>query len=205
MIIMVLRMFLISMAFALVIGACMVIGASGGPGPDKIEPLPEVLIASSGIAIPLGRILLVRADTCYCAVKFTKAYTEKTGGEYSGEYFATYESWYQGDGTGDFSKSNVVFTRRDLWWRLPIGIGRLWLIMRYRDDIQCGPVTLKWWAQTAISWIPKKMGSGLQTIHFAPTPWMSISEVNVHDPRITWYYRRDDLPEVRIPIDQLWR
>ncbi len=181
------------------------VNALGGARPVRIEPLADVIIGPSGIAMPLQRILLIQANSCYCAIKFIKAYTEQVQGEYSGEYFATYESWWQDDGTGDFSKSNVLFKRDDLWWRLPIGIGRLWLIMRYRKDIKCGPVTLEWWRQTVILWTPKKINEKVKTIHFAPTPWVSISEVNVRDPRIIWYYQKPDLPEIRIPIDQLWK
>ncbi len=179
--------------------------ALGRHGSSKIEPASDVFISQDGIAVPLERILLVKADTCYCAVKFTNAYAEEVQGKYSGEFFASYESWYQGDGTGGLSKLNVKFTKGDLSWKLPIGIGRLWLITRRREDIQCGSIILRWLAQTAVSLTPKKVDEKVENIYFAPTPWTSIQEVNVRDPRIVWYRQEPDRAQIRISIDHLWK
>ena len=51
------------------------------PGPD------EVNFGPMGIEMPLGRMLLIRKDSKYYAVKFTKLWTEKDGKE----QYATYE------------------------------------------------------------------------------------------------------------------
>jgi hypothetical protein len=67
------------------------------PGSD------EVLIGPNAIIIPLGRILLVRKDLDYCGIKFTRFWTGKT----LDDQYAAYESYYQGDKTGDFSNSKV--------------------------------------------------------------------------------------------------
>lgn len=68
-------------------------------------------------------------------------------------------------------------------------------------------MTLEWWAQTAVALIPKKTISKFQNILFAPTPWTSISQVNVNDKGIIWYEPgtiEGDRRDIRIPIDQLW-
>jgi hypothetical protein len=187
--------------FALGTGNCEdVLHASGTYEPIELEPLSDVLIGRDRIAMPLKRIFLVRADSLYCAVRFTKEEIGKT----EGEYFATYESWFQGDGSGEISKSNVEITRGDLWWKLPIGIGRLWLATKKKDEISCGAISLKWLAQTAVYLTPKKVGVG-QVVHFAPTPWTSIAEVNVYDSRIVWYPQGYESPEIQTPINQLWK
>jgi hypothetical protein len=56
--------------------------------PIKVEPLTDALVGHGRIAMPVGRIFLVRADFSYCAVRFTKEQMGKT----DGEYFAAYES-----------------------------------------------------------------------------------------------------------------
>jgi len=153
--------------------------------------------------MPMGMIFLVRSDCSYCAVRFTK----EEMGKIDGEYFAAYESWYQGDGTGDFSKLNVIFVKDDLWWKLPIGIGRLWLFSRKQDEVRCGDITLRWLIRTSVELIPTKTTSKLESIRFAPTPWTSISQVNVADKRLTWYEARgveDDRRDIRIPIE-FWK
>ncbi len=187
-----------------IVGVTEPYAMSGPPRTIRLEPLSEVLIGRGRIAFPLKRIVLVRAGSSYCAVRFTKAY----GGKTDAEDFAEYESWYQGDGTGNFSSSNVVYAKRDLWWKAPIGIGRLWLMTRDRDEVQCGPITLSWMPDTVIELTPKKAERVSGPLRFAPTPWTSISEVNVHDARIKWYepgMHGENTPDIRIPIDQLWK
>ncbi len=193
--------------FALGVTEAMVKNAgamSGPPRTIRAEPLNDVLIGHGRIAVPLGTICLIRFDSSYCAVRFSNAHAGAT----DAEDYASYESWYQGDTTGLFSKSNVVFRKGDLWWKAPLGIGRIWLLKRDRDEISCGPILLKWWPYSSIAMIPKKAEGVSGPLRFAPTPWTSISEVNVHDARIKWYdpgMRGENTPDIRIPIDQLWK
>ena len=172
--------------------------------PVKVEPITDAVVGYGRIAMPVGRIFLVRADLSYCAVRFTKERNTVADPEYSAEY----ESWCQGDGTGDFSKPNVLFVKDKLWWKRPIGIGRLWLFTRQQNEIRCGGVTLEWWGRTTVQWIPKKTISKFQNILFAPTPWTSISQVDVNDKRIIWYepgtVEGDRYRNISIPVDRLW-
>ncbi len=75
----------------------------------------EVYIGEVNIAMPLGKILLVRRDSDYCAIKFTKFWSENTS-EVStlfvaagSDEYAMYESYYQDNMTGDFTTKNMKF------------------------------------------------------------------------------------------------
>jgi len=76
----------------------------------------EVHIAPHYVAMPLGRIVLIRRGSEYCAVKFTEAWKGKT----ESARFANYESYYQGDGTGDFQSKNVEFKKDTLVDRISV-------------------------------------------------------------------------------------
>ena len=168
--------------------------------PKEIElTSPDVRLGRDYIALPVGRILLVNIGSRYCAIKFTKAWE----GEPGDEYFAEYESYYQGDGTGDFSKTNVKHTQGELWRKTPIGIGRLWIISRLENSIRCGPFVLTWGYGTNVYFTATKPIDE-KRVRAAPTVWSRISEVNVIDPRLKWYGANDITERTRIPLDRLW-
>lgn len=153
----------------------------------------DVVIGDDFVQIPLGRILLIHKGSGYCAVKFTAAWTGKT----EEDRYATYESYYQGDGTGDFLNKNVQFKKGDLILRRTVGLGHpRFPVGCTKTRVRCGPTEL--------------VGYALRYVYFpaetdyAPTEWTDISQVNVFDPRLKWYkndYRRK---VIRIPVDQLW-
>ena len=65
------------------------------------------MIGGNAFAMPMGRIVLVRKDSQYGAIKFTETWE----GETDFDSFTKYESYYQGDGSGDFSKDNVQLNK----------------------------------------------------------------------------------------------
>jgi hypothetical protein len=153
----------------------------------------DVLTAWEGISMPLGRILLARKGSEYCAIKFTDTWL----GETEHDYFSSYDSYCQVDGSGDFTKSNVTSEIGELSYpRI-----RSFRIIDYRYQkgaktvIKCGQMKLNW---TFIAYID------FDKNELAPTPWTSIKEVNVHDPRIRWYKKDSNRKRLSGPIDQLW-
>lgn len=76
------------------------------PAPD------EVFIEDVSVSMPLGRILLTRKGSEYCALKFTNTWL----GETKEDHYSSYEFNYQGDGSSDFSKSNVVSGTDELFY-----------------------------------------------------------------------------------------
>jgi hypothetical protein len=193
---------------------------------DYLEPKAnEVLIGHACIEVPLGNILLVRKDTHYCALKFTRYWTEidekqkeknvpyeARGGidaelarERYTKKFAAYEVYYQEDGSADFSRSNVVKSEHIASW-LPLkGPFRPFIYQPGNSHVKCGPFRLVWAYKKSVCFIPSGKGEGDFGLELAPTPWTEISQVNVFDPRVKWYRYDEKRERVFIPIDKLWQ
>lgn len=167
-------------------------------------------VGQTYIVMPLDNILLVRKGYEYCAIKFTKFWTENTS-EIStlfvaagSDEYALYESHYQGDGSGDFSKKNVQFKKEKLSFPKPRGIGRLAFSFG-NNEIICGSFKLFWAGKGAVRFYGKGKEEGDYGIELAPTKWTDISQVNVFDPRLKWYRYDEKRERVNIPIDKLWK
>lgn len=178
----------------------------GDIGPPQSN---EVHIAEVGIVMPLGKILLVRTSSEYCAVKFTKFWSENTS-EVStlfvaagSDEYAIYESYYQGDKTGDFSKKNIQFKKEKLSFPKPRGIGRLAFSFGNKE-VKCGFIKLLWSGKGSVHFYKEGQDQGDYGIELAPTKWTNISEVNVFDPRLKWYRYDEYRKRENIPIDKLW-
>jgi len=167
----------------------------------EIKPLnpDDVGIAPNAIRVPVGKILLVRKNTEYCAIKLTKFWTGKT----QADEYAAYESYYQGDKTGDFTNKNVKFKQGKLSCPRPRGIGRLSFSFGSKD-IQCGPIKLFWSGKGWVYFFNSNQEQGDYGIELAPTKWMHISQVNVFDERLKWYRYDENRQRVKFPVDQLW-
>lgn len=178
-------------------------GEVGSPGPD------EVHISEIGIIMPLGKILLVRKGSEYCAIKFTKVWSENTSEVGSifvasgSDEYAIYESSYQGDKSGDFSKSNVQFKKDKLSFPKPRGIGRLAFSFGNKE-IKCGSIKLEWFGKGSVYFYREGQKQGDYGIELAPTKWTDITQVNVFDQRLKWYRYDEKRLRVNIPIDKLW-
>ncbi len=174
----------------------------------------SVLVANTAVGTPLGRILLIRKGPTCCALKFTEFWAAKTEKDrYKGKdwwNYARYETWYQGDGTGDFSKRNVEVKEDEVHEARHFAIGRLVLgFGGDRGQVQCGPIKLLWTQNGIVCFYRLGMSTSPERIkeygiELAPTPWKDISEVDLHDPRITWYVYDDARERTDIPIDRLW-
>lgn len=168
-------------------------GDVGIPGPDDVH------IGKSAIVMPLGKILLVRRDSDYCAIKFMKFWAGKT----EKDLYARYESYCQDDKTGDFSKLNVRVRKAELSFPKPRGIGRLAFSFGNKE-IDCGPVRLFWSGQGAVHFYSEGQKQADYGIELAPTKWTDILQVNVVDPRLKWYRYDENRKRMNIPADRLW-
>lgn len=108
-------------------------GASGGKG-QSLGNSEEVTLYKTAIEMPTGRFLLARRDLDYCAIIFTKTWTEGKNNE---DHYAAYNSYCQTDKTGIFGNKNVRVIRETLSFPKPLGIGRLTLNPGNKE-IQCG-------------------------------------------------------------------
>ncbi len=181
---------------------------TGGNGMEATErrqdlgsPSEYVIVSPNAIIMPLGRILLIRRDSDYGAIKFTKFWTGKT----EDDLYATYESYYQDDKTGDFANKNVKFTKEEL--RSPKPIFSLFghpFAFGIKEEIKCGPIRLWWVGRGTVCFFKRSQRQGDYSIELAPTKWTDISHVNVSDPRLKWYRYDEKRKNIKIPLDRLW-
>jgi len=173
------------------------VGAAGQEG-GRVYATELVHIAPHFVSMPIGRIVLIRRGSEYCAVKFAEVWKGKT----ESARFQNYESYYQGDGTGDFSSKNAQFTKDTLVDRQSV-LGRLYPVpFGHRNlYIKCGAVKLLW-SDSGTLYFSESPGRG--GVELAPTEWTDISQVNVFDPRLKWYRYDEKRKDIYIPIDQLW-
>jgi len=159
----------------------------------------EIIVTPVAVKMPVGRVLIVRKNLEYCVLKFTKIWAGKT----EEDWYASYESYYQGDKTGDFSKTSVQLRKYELSSPRPHGIGRL--AFSFGDkDVKCGPLKLFWFGQSWVYFFSNGQKEGDYGIELAPTKWTDISQVNVFDPRLKWYRYDAKRQDIKIPIDRLW-
>ena len=168
-------------------------GDVGPPGPNDVH------IGKTAIVMPLGKIFLIRKGADYGAVKFTEFWTGKT----EEDYYARYESYYQGDKTGVLSKKDVKFRKEELSFPKPRGVGRLAFSFGNKE-VKCGPIRLFWSGKGAVHFYKEGQEEGDYGIELAPTKWTDILQVNVFDSRLKWYRYDEKRQRVNIPIDKLW-
>jgi hypothetical protein len=199
-------------------------GNFAGPYSSPMTKADEVAIYHGGVVIPLDRILLVRKDDRYCALKFTRVWTEvdeermkeyapdiAKGGDSADHFreiatrkYALYESYFQKGCAGDFSSNSLEIRYGKASW-LPLrGPFRPFIYQPGEAYVKCCSFKLVWSYQTGVSFIPSGKYLGDYGIELAPTPWTNIKEVNVWDSRINWYRYDEKRERVFIPIDELW-
>jgi len=184
------------------VGIMAAVGDTTGQKESKPHVEEYVGIHPNGVAMPLGRILLARKGSKYCAMKLTETWT----GETKEDIFTNYESYYLGDSTGDFSNKNVQFTKGQLAERRAIMFFKILLYTTgpENDEIKCGRMKL-FCLQNVVYFyhVGRPSKKDFLIDELAPTKWTDISQVNVFDPRLKWY--RDEMRKsIKIPIDQLW-
>lgn len=188
---------------------------NGGQSPERKEsemPIESnnVIITPVAVNMPLGKILLVRRNSDYCAIKFTKIWSENATEVDSifaargSDQYAMYDSYYQADKTGDFSKKNVQFKKDKLSFPKPRGIGRFSFSFGNKD-VRCGPFQLFWFGQGWIYFYGSGQKESDYDIELSPTKWTDIGQVNVSEPRLKWYRYDAKRQDTKIAIDELWK
>lgn len=167
-------------------------GDVGAPSPN------EVHIGVNCIIMPLGKILLVRRDSEYCAIKFTKFWTGKT----EEDLFANYESYNLEIKAGNLNKENIQINKGELSFPKPRGIGRFAFSFGNKE-IKCGLIKLFWSGEGAVHFYEEGQHQGDYGIELAPTNWSDISEVNLSDTHLRWYRYDDKRKRKNIKLNEL--
>jgi len=117
--------------------------------------------------------------------------------------YARYEWFYQPDGRGNFTRASVEHGTRELLQRPLRGRGHF-EFQTGEVTVKCGPFRQTWIypAGFSLGRSPKHADPRLEA---AQTKARDIGEVDVNDPRVTWYrYRLGPPPDFTRPIDQLY-
>lgn len=186
----------------LIVVAIFGIGTMVDANASELPNANDVYITPNSIGMPLNRILLVRKDDDYCIVRFTRNW-----GKTDYDQHVEYESYYQGDKSGNFSNKNVQYRKEEVYYKRPIffifGHG---VAIGAKLNIHCGQIELWWSAGPFLAFVYFNRADQDQKdygIELAPTPWTDIKEVDLKDPRVKWY-RYDEIRErVFVPIDKL--
>ncbi|MFC1867173.1 hypothetical protein ACFL0H_03460 [Thermodesulfobacteriota bacterium] len=159
----------------------------------------DVVIAPNAIIMPLGRILLVRKSSKYCAIKFIKFWTGQT----DEDMYAEYESYYKSDNLINWSNEDVEFRKGTLSAPKPRGLGRFAFSFGNRN-INCGFTKLQWSGKGSVYFYKEGWKQDDYGIEIAPTIWTDILQVNIHDERIKWYRFDNNRKRVTKPVDKIW-
>jgi hypothetical protein len=157
-------------------------------------------IRPNGIIMPKGRMLLLRRSGEYGAIKVID-FSGKPGPP----WFADYESYYQGDQSGDFTRQNIQVRKERVSLSRTYGIALLglgWAFGKY--NIECGSIKLLWTDSFWVGFFSREQDQGDYGIEFSPTKWTDLSQVNVFDPRLKWYRYDTGRQTIQISVDQLW-
>lgn len=162
----------------------------------------DVRIRPHDIAIPLGYIFLIKKDNSILgAVRFKESWT----GWVEDHVYTSYESWYQPDGSGNFSKENVEHIKKTAWiW----GWGHRKYLFNFDNAVvHCGPIKLPWAFKGLVDFFPIDPMAPYTVkccVDLAPTKWTEIKDVNAQDASLKWYTYEKDRPIMDIHIDELW-
>lgn len=171
------------------------------PQDTRTEDLAtRFVINGGGIELPIGAILLVRRNNQLGAIHLTRISADST--EWLGD--SAYESWFQSDSSQFLSETSRQ--TGNLHLRPSKGPGRGMYIYKpgpYRARIGKwlfgfdGPNKMVMTDHSSV-----KGDYGDRGFQFAPTSACSLSELNIHDPRLRWF-RYDHGASVILPLAEL--
>jgi hypothetical protein len=140
----------------------------------------EILIAPNSILMPEGKILLIRKEGEYGAIKFLH-YTEGDK-----DWYAEYECCYL---TKKYKKSDACgfsIKKNKLHSPNPRGLGRFSFSFGNKE-IKCGPFRLTWRGKGSVYFYGQDQREGDYGIALAPTVWDDFKQIDIEDEKLTWY------------------
>lgn len=158
----------------------------------------KVILDQHAIKMPLNRILLIRRNNEFCAIKFIrywKTYSWKTNK--GDRRFAEYIGYYWDNDKLDIKQYVLKYPKL-------IGIGRLSFAFDDNMFIECNKSKLLSSGNGWVYFSPPDQPFGDYGIEFGPTIWNSIDEVNISDEHIKWFRYDETRCEKEYSIDELW-
>jgi hypothetical protein len=159
----------------------------------------NVQLGPNNVEIPYGKIMLIRKNNIYGALKFNTYWV----GQNKDDNYATYDCWYQDDSSSDFSNNKAILKKGKVSNTRLYGIGRFAFNFG-NPEICCGDFRLFWSGKSQVYFYGREQRGGDYGIELSPTKWTDIKEVNVFDPNLKWYRYDNNRPQTDIPVDKLW-
>jgi hypothetical protein len=169
--------------------------------PPKQDSMGQFVVGPRAVLMPKGAFLLIRKGKAIGAVRFTSI---EQGSEV-GVGRATYESYFQGDGSGLLSSAKAIKKTGEINLKPLKGIGRFSFQVG-QDKVAVGgwfggwlfgcdnPGLLDMW--------PYRGESRDYGYEFAPTSALDVSEIDASDKRLRWF-KFDSEKSVKIPLSDL--
>ncbi len=154
-------------------------------------------IHGQGVGAPIGKLLLIRRNRQLCAVRFTdpkRGYDGSLGTWFSSgkeSVYASYDWYYQGDGSGDLTKPNVEFGQGEVSRLSWVGITFHLSFPRGNRYVECGDFEFEWGFPHVLAFPRQSDRFNPNDFAMAPTNWTQVSEINLQDPKIRWYTFND--------------
>lgn len=159
----------------------------------------NILVGFSWVDMPLNKILLIKSNNDFCALKFTyvkrgnnsKEATSFNSGEESFEAKYDFLTWHAD------ANSQISLISRDnrLELNAAIGIGRL-SYQPGNSIIKCGKAKLLWQYPAAVL----LFGRDMETL-FSPTTLTEFDDISLSTNKAVWYDYDEKRKMIKIPIE----
>jgi len=167
-----------------------------GTGREK-SSTSQFVVGPSVVLMPQGVFLLIRKGRDIGAIRFTSI--EQGGTVEAGK--ATYESYFQSDGSGSFRSPNVRKQTGEINLKPLKGVGRL-SFQSGQDKLRLGHWSFGTAYPGVMNMWPYRGSQKDYGYEFAPTSAREVGEIDVSDKRLRWF-RFDRNTRVTIPVSDL--
>jgi hypothetical protein len=181
----------------------------------ELKSTTHVMIFATGVGGLLNKFILAKKGTDVCAIRFTdfhRDYDEKPATLFQSgteNKYADYEWFYQGDGSGDFTKANVMSGKGRAHSGPTIGFGHNITLWRSPDKwwVECGNAFSIWWAYPTGLGFQSYVNGGFRDdidLELAGTNWSVLNDINIHNSKLHWVkLSTQSLRTVEIPLSEL--
>lgn len=167
-----------------------------GARPEK-SSTGQFVVGPSAILMAQGRFLLIRKGGMIGAIRFTNI----EQGSKLGTGRASYESYFQSDGSGSFRSPNIRKQTGEINLKSLKGIGRL-AFQVGNDKIKVGEWTFGTGYPGRLDMWPYRGSQKDYGYEFAPTSAQSVEELDAADKRLKWF-RYDANTSVTLLVSEL--
>ncbi len=170
--------------------------AQAGAGRGK-SPASKFVVGPSTLLMPQGAFLLIKKGRKIGAVRFTSI----EQGSKLGTGRATYDSYFQGDGSGSFQALNVHKRTGFIDLKPLKGIGRA-SFQFGKDKVQVGKWAFRSGYPGSIDMWPYRGSEKDYGYEFAPTSARDVREIDAFDKGLRWF-RFDKDSQVTLQVSDL--